>query len=57
MSYSYRIEDNVITYDPRYCINCSWGDEVPATHDPIGVGPKCCYDNACDLDENGECLT
>jgi len=48
MNSQYTIKDNVITYDARFCINCSWGDSTPATHDPIGAGPKCCYDNSCD---------
>lgn len=44
---SYKIDDNVITYTVEYCINCTYGDNTPATHNPEGLGPKCCYDNDC----------
>jgi len=30
-----------------FCIGCTWGDSTPATHNVIGLGPKCCYDNEC----------
>jgi hypothetical protein len=44
---SYSIKDNEILYDDEYCINCTYGDRTPATHDIVGIGPKCCYDNDC----------
>jgi hypothetical protein len=31
-----------------FCVNCTYGDSTPATHDVVGTGPKCCYDNDCD---------
>ena len=31
-----------------FCVNCTYGDSTPATHDVVGIGPKCCYDNDCD---------
>ena len=30
-----------------YCLGCTWGDITPATHDIVGLGPKCCYDAEC----------